>query len=233
MSSRHEAEEASRRRRVLRGISSTDVVSPSRVFKRPLPVSAEPALAALRFNETGSSNGNRVGFWFYLAGHLLATLTFRLLCATNKRVHSFAYSKSLRNVNDIVFVGHGCLHGKMGLRLYVDRRRHCCSIPVLRTDYAPRGFLTSRVPDHEGTSSTRVNMHAGTGDSTDPVHRAGTFAVVRILSPHIHPSRPLTGRTAQVSLRQSQSLKYIVRTLNASARSRIQSLSPCSKLANA
>lgn len=128
-----------------------------------------------------------------LAGHLLATLTFR------KRAHSFTYSKSLRNVNDIVFVRHGCLHGKMGLRLYVDRRRHCCSIPVLRTDYAPRGFLTSRVPDHEGTSSTRVNMHAGTGDSTDLVHRAGTFAVVRILSPHIHPSRPLTGRTAQVS----------------------------------
>ena len=31
------------------------------------------------------------------------------------------------------------------------------------------------------------------------IKQVSTFAVVRILSPHIHPSRPLTGRTAQVS----------------------------------
>jgi len=86
---------------------------------------------------------------------------------------------------------------------------------------------------HGGTSSTRVNMHAGTGDSMDPDYGAGTFAVVRIPSPHIHPSRPLTGRTAQVSLRQSQSLKYFVRSLSASARARIQSLPLRLKLANA
>ncbi len=192
-------------------------------------------LAALRFHETGSSNRDRVGFstgspgWvLVLAGHLLATLTFRPLCATSKRVHSVAYSKSLRTMSDIVLVEHRCLHEKIDLQLYVDHRRHCCSIPVLRTDYAPRGFLF-----HGGTSSTRVNMHAGTGDSMDPDHGAGTFAVVRIPSPHIHPSRPLTGRTAQVSLRQSQSLKDIVRSLSASARSRIQSLPLRLKLANA
>ena len=69
---------------------------------------------------------------------------FRLLCATSKRVHSFTYSKSLRTVSGIVLIGHGCLHGKMDLRLHVGRRRHCCSIPVLRTPYAPRGFFTLR-----------------------------------------------------------------------------------------
>jgi len=107
-------------------------------------------LAALRFHETGSSNGNRVGFstgspgWvLVVAGHLLATLTFRLLCATSKRVHSVAYSKSLR-MSDIVLARHGCLHEKMDLRLHVDRRRQCCSIPALRTDYAPRGFFIPR-----------------------------------------------------------------------------------------